>query len=42
MDNTVLEILDLDIALPKGADRAFAVEGVSYKLKRGEVLCISG
>ena len=38
----ILEINDLSVALPKGADRDFAVDGVSLKLYRGEILCVVG
>lgn len=38
----VLRIEDLQIALPEGADRAFAVDDVSYELNAGEILCIVG
>ncbi len=38
----VLQIRDLKIALPEGADRDFAVDGVSYDLNAGEILCIVG
>jgi len=38
----VLRIEDLQIALPEGADRAFAVDDVSYDLNAGEILCIVG
>lgn len=40
--DTVLSIRDLNIALPKGADRALAVEDVSYEVKRGEIMCVVG
>ncbi|MEM9370219.1 MAG: ABC transporter ATP-binding protein [Pseudomonadota bacterium] len=39
---TILEIRDLSITLPEGADRKFAVENVSINLRRGELLCIVG
>ena len=39
---TVLSIRELSIALPKGADRALAVEGVSYEVMRGEIMCVVG
>lgn len=39
---TVLSIRDLNIALPKGADREFAVEHVSYEVMRGEIMCVVG
>src|SRR5690554_5022979 len=38
----LLSLRNLTIALPKGADRAYAVEDVSYDVKRGEILCIVG
>lgn len=38
----VLEIRDLTIALPKGADRPYAVKNVSLSVNRGEILCIVG
>jgi peptide/nickel transport system ATP-binding protein len=38
----LVQIHDLDIALPADADRAFAVEGASLTIARGEVLCIVG
>jgi len=40
--DTVLSIRNLNIALPKGADRALAVEDVSYDVKRGEIMCVVG
>jgi len=40
--DTVLSIRDLNIALPKGADRALALEDVSYEVKRGEIMCVVG
>jgi peptide/nickel transport system ATP-binding protein len=39
---TVLSIRDLAIALPPGADRAHAVEEISFDLAEGEILCIVG
>ncbi|WP_445395270.1 ABC transporter ATP-binding protein [Zobellella sp. An-6] len=38
----VLSIRDLDIALPSDADRAYAVESVSFDVFPGEILCIVG
>ncbi|MEM7422620.1 MAG: ABC transporter ATP-binding protein [Pseudomonadota bacterium] len=38
----ILDIKNLSIALPKGADRKYAVEDVSITLRRGELLCIVG
>ena len=38
----VLEIRNLSIKLPRGADRAYAGEDVSLTLNKGEILCIVG
>ena len=38
----ILDIRNLSIALPRGADRKFAVESVNLTLKRGEILCVVG
>ena len=38
----ILAVEGLSVALPKGADRPFAVENVSLELRRGEILCIVG
>ncbi len=40
--NNVLEIADLSVLLPRGADRARAVDGVSLDLRAGEVHCVVG
>ncbi|WP_276121188.1 ABC transporter ATP-binding protein [Pararhizobium qamdonense] len=40
--NPVVCIEHLSIALPAGADRAFAVERVNFKLYPGEILCVVG
>jgi peptide/nickel transport system ATP-binding protein len=42
MKETVLEVRDLTVVLPPGADRAHAVEGVSFSLQRNEILCLVG
>lgn len=40
---TLLHVKDLTIALPKtGADRPHAIQGVSFDLNPGEILCIVG
>ncbi|MEM8578324.1 MAG: ABC transporter ATP-binding protein [Pseudomonadota bacterium] len=39
---TILDIRNLSISLPRGADRTYAVEGVNITLKRGEILCVVG
>ncbi len=38
----VLEIEDLKIALPKGSDRPFALDGVSLEIARGRSLAVVG
>ena len=38
----VLEVRDLSIALPKGSDRAHAVEQVSFTVGAGEIVCLVG
>lgn len=38
----VLAIEDLDICLPPGADRPYAVKGSSFEIFPGEILCIVG
>ncbi|MEH2482741.1 peptide/nickel transport system ATP-binding protein [Nitrobacteraceae bacterium AZCC 2146] len=39
---TLLAIENLSISLPQGADRAFAIEGVSLNVKRNEIVCLVG
>src|SRR5215468_5128511 len=38
----VLEVRNLSVALPAGADRAHAVEKVSFTVKPGEIVCLVG
>src|SRR5262245_22698552 len=38
----VLEVRDLTVALPSGADRAHAVEKVSFTVNPGEIVCLVG
>jgi peptide/nickel transport system ATP-binding protein len=38
----VLEVRNLSVALPKGADREHAVEKVSFAVNPGEILCLVG
>ena len=40
--SAILEIDKLSVALPRGADRALALEGVSLALHAGEILCVVG
>ena len=42
MADPVLAIDNLRVALPPGADRAFAVDGVSLAIERGRTLCVVG
>ncbi|MFT3974658.1 MAG: ABC transporter ATP-binding protein [Amaricoccus sp.] len=42
MEDPVLVVENLTVALPKEMDRAHAVEGVSFELTGGKVLCIVG
>ncbi len=39
---SVLEVKDLSIALPEGAERRQAVSGVSFSVARGEIVCLVG
>jgi peptide/nickel transport system ATP-binding protein len=39
---SVLEVRDLTVALPAGAERAHAVSRVSFTVERGEILCLVG
>ncbi|MEM1005934.1 MAG: ATP-binding cassette domain-containing protein, partial [Pseudomonadota bacterium] len=41
-NETILDIKNLSIELPKGADRRYAVEAASLTLRRGEITCIVG
>src|SRR5882724_10824685 len=38
----VLEVRDLSVALPRGGDRDFAVDKVSFTVNRGEIVCLVG
>jgi peptide/nickel transport system ATP-binding protein len=38
----VLEVRNLSVSLPKGADRTNAVEKVSFTVNRGEIVCLVG
>ena len=38
----VLDVRDLTIALPAGADRALAVYGASFSVEAGEIVCLVG
>ncbi|WP_414476368.1 dipeptide ABC transporter ATP-binding protein [Microvirga sp. M2] len=40
--DVIVEIRDLDIALPAGADRPLAVRNLSVELRQNEILCVVG
>ena len=42
MSDPVLEISGLQIALPKGADRPFALDGFDLTVRAGEITCLVG
>jgi peptide/nickel transport system ATP-binding protein len=42
MSDTAVTIKDLKLALPPGGDRAYAVDGVSFDLTAGKILCVVG
>ncbi len=42
MNQPLLQIRNLSVALPKGADRPFAVHDVSLEVKPAEILCVVG
>ena len=42
MTHPLLEIRNLSVSLPKGADRPFAVRDVTLEVKPAEILCIVG
>ena len=41
-NDTILDIRNLSIELPEGADRRYAVENASLTLRRGEITCVVG
>jgi len=41
-NDVILEIKGLSVELPKNADRKYAVEDVSFSVKRSEIICIVG
>ena len=40
--DVVLSVRELSVSLPQGMERAYAIENISFDLKRGEILCIIG
>ncbi len=42
MQKPVLSVRDLCVALPKGGDRAHAVNGISFDVPPGEIVCLVG
>ncbi|MBR0825647.1 ABC transporter ATP-binding protein [Bradyrhizobium manausense] len=41
-DDVALSVRELTVSLPEGMERAYAVENISFDLKRGQILCIIG
>jgi peptide/nickel transport system ATP-binding protein len=41
-DETILSVRGLSVALPRGADRRFAVEDASIEVRRAEIVCVVG
>ena len=41
-ETPVLDVRGLSVTLPKGADRKYAVEDVSFAVGRGEIVCVVG
>ncbi|UEM07445.1 ABC transporter ATP-binding protein (plasmid) [Skermanella rosea] len=41
-DDVLLDVRDLTVALPRGAERPHAVEDVSLRIRRNEILCVVG
>lgn len=42
MSRPTLEIIDLNVRLPRGADRKYAVQGLNLSVKPREIVCIVG
>ncbi|TIP82206.1 MAG: ABC transporter ATP-binding protein, partial [Mesorhizobium sp.] len=40
--DVALSVRDLTVNLPKGMERTYAVENISFDLKRGQILCVIG
>ncbi|WP_051237642.1 dipeptide ABC transporter ATP-binding protein [Ottowia thiooxydans] len=38
----IVSLEDVSVALPKGGDRAFGIQGLNLKLRRNEVVCVVG
>jgi peptide/nickel transport system ATP-binding protein len=41
-ENSSISIRDLKIALPPGSERPYAVDGISFDLAAGEIVCVVG
>ncbi len=41
-ETLVLDVRGLSVTLPRGADRKYAVEDVSFSVGRGEIVCVVG
>src|SRR5690554_6747077 len=42
MSRPTLEIIDLNVRLPRGADRKYAMQGLNLSVKPREIVCIVG
>ena len=42
MTENLLTIKDLNVALPAGSDRKFAVQNINLNIKAGETVCVVG
>lgn len=42
MSDPILSVSGLKVALPKGLDRAYAVEDITFEVMRGEIVCVVG
>ena len=42
MKENLLSIKDLDVILPEGSDRKYAVQNIDLDIKSGETVCVVG
>ena len=42
MKENLLSIKDLDVILPEGSDRKYAVQNIDLDIKAGETVCVVG
>ena len=38
----ILQIENLSVSLPKGADRPFAIQDITFSVNAGEIVCVVG